>query len=162
MGFENTAGPQGHQAVAFRGQSDQSAFFNCAFYGNQDTLYIQNHRQFYRECSIYGTVDFIFGGGSGLIQNSQIVVRKPLPNQFNAITAQGKKESTPQSGIVIQGCNIVADPFLQPIRTQVITYLGRPWEPYATTVFMESDLGDFIHPQGYKEWDTNGGNIQKG
>ncbi|MCH4805154.1 pectinesterase family protein, partial [Pasteurella multocida] len=83
MGFENSAGPEKHQAVALRNQGDQSAFFDCNIHGYQDSLYVQTNRQFYRNCEISGTVDFIFGVSTTLIQNSKIVVRKPLANQFN-------------------------------------------------------------------------------
>jgi len=31
-------------------------------------------------------------------------------------------------------------------------YLGRPWRAYAKTVFLNCDLGDFIRPEGWKEW----------
>ncbi|MBA0829142.1 hypothetical protein Goarm_013762 [Gossypium armourianum] len=90
MGFRNTAGPKKHQAVALRVQSDKSVFFNCRMDAYQDTLYNQANRQFFRNCIISGTIDFIFGDSPTFIQNSLLIVRRPMDNQFNTITAQGK------------------------------------------------------------------------
>ncbi|XWS14295.1 hypothetical protein CRYUN_Cryun36dG0110200 [Craigia yunnanensis] len=81
MGFQNTAGPEGHQAVAFRVISDRAVFNNCRMDGYHDTLYVQAHRQFYRNCVISGTVDFIFGDSSTIIQNSKLIVGKPMDKQ---------------------------------------------------------------------------------
>ncbi|KAB1203939.1 Pectinesterase/pectinesterase inhibitor PPE8B [Morella rubra] len=74
--FENTAGPEKHQAVALRSDSDLSVFFRCGILGYQDTLYTHTMRQFYRECRISGTVDFIFGDGSVVFQNCQILAKE--------------------------------------------------------------------------------------
>lgn len=152
MGFQNTAGPEGHQAVALRVQSDMSAFYNCRMDGYQDTLYPQAHRQFYRNCVISGTVDFIFGDGSAIIQNSLIVVRKPMDNQQNTITAQGKKDKREMSGIVIHNCRIVPEQKLFADRFRLPTFLGRPWKEYSTTIIMQSMLADFIQPAGWMPW----------
>ncbi|KAL6500209.1 hypothetical protein OROHE_025575 [Orobanche hederae] len=151
--FRNTAGPEGHQAVAFRSLGDMSAVFDCSFEANQDTLYYQSFRQFYRNCRIYGTVDFIFGKGQAVIQDSEIIVRRPLPNQFNTVTADGKEIRKGSNGLVIQNSRIVPDKFLFPIRIQVQTYLGRPWTEEALTVVMQTELADFIRPEGWKLWD---------
>lgn len=156
MGFQNTAGYRGEQAVALRVQSDMSAFFNCRMDGYQDTLYVQAHRQFYRNCVISGTVDFIFGDSSTVIQNSLIIARKPGPGQANTITAQGRDERFETTGLVLHNCRIVPEQKLFAERFAIKTYLGRPWKPYARTVFMESTLGDFIQPAGYLSW--NGDN----
>ena len=96
--FQNTAGPEKHQAVALRSDSDLSVFYRCAMRGFQDTLYTHTMRQFYRECTITGTVDFIFGDGTVVFQNCQILVKKGLPDQKNTITAQGRKEADQPSG----------------------------------------------------------------
>lgn len=89
MTFENTAGPSGHQAVALRVSSDLSVFYKCSFKGYQDTLLVHSNRQFYRDCHIYGTIDFIFGDASVVFQNCDIFIRRPMGYQANFITAQG-------------------------------------------------------------------------
>nr|GLL42510.1 pectinesterase-like [Ipomoea trifida] len=151
--FRNTAGPEGHQAVAYRSQSDMSALFDCSIEGYQDTLYYHTYRQFYRNCVISGTIDFIFGKGTALIQNSVIIARKPLANQFNTITADGKELAKAKGGVVLQNCKIVPESALYPLRFKVKTYFGRPWKAHSTTVVMESQIGDLLSPLGWKIWD---------
>ncbi|KAH6777448.1 hypothetical protein C2S51_008760 [Perilla frutescens var. frutescens] len=151
--FRNEAGPEGHQAVAFRSVGDKSAVFDCSFEGNQDTLYYQNCRQFYRNCRIYGTVDFIFGKGDCVIQDSEIIVRRPMPGQVNTITADGREIARGTNGLVLHRCTIVPDNYLWPQRFEIPTFLGRPWSAQAVTVVMQSTLGDFIRPEGWKIWD---------
>ncbi|CAI0393964.1 unnamed protein product, partial [Linum tenue] len=92
--FRNTAGPQNHQAVALRSDSDRSVFYQCSIEGYQDTLYVHSQRQFYRECYIYGTVDFIFGNAAAVLQNCMIYARRPMKSQKITITAQGRTTRT--------------------------------------------------------------------
>lgn len=153
MGFQNTAGPAGHQAVALRVQSDMSAFYNCRMDGYQDTLYAQTHRQFYRNCVISGTIDFIFGDSATVIQNCLIIVRKPMENQQNIVTAHARADKRESTGFVIQNCRIVPEELLEPVRFNIKTYLGRPWKMYSRTIIMESLLSDFIQPEGYMPWE---------
>ncbi|KAG8043647.1 hypothetical protein GUJ93_ZPchr0458g22414 [Zizania palustris] len=152
MGFVNTAGPEGHQAVALHVQGDMSVFFNCKFEGYQDTLYVHANRQFFRNCEVSGTIDFIFGNSAALFQNCLMTVRKPMDNQANMVTAQGRTDPNMPTGIVLQGCRIVPEQALFPVRLQIASYLGRPWKVYARTVVMESVIGDFIKPEGWSEW----------
>ncbi|XP_047940263.1 pectinesterase/pectinesterase inhibitor PPE8B-like [Salvia hispanica] len=145
--FENTAGPGKHQAVAYRSDSDRSVLYRCNVRGYQDTLYAHSMRQFYRECKISGTVDFIFGNGKAVFQNCEITARNGLPNQKNTITAQGRKDSSEETGFSIQFCNISAGP-----EVTIPTYLGRPWKSYSRTVVMQSYIGGSIRPEGWLEW----------
>ncbi|XP_042475736.1 pectinesterase-like [Macadamia integrifolia] len=156
MGFRNTAGPEGHQAVALRVQSDFAAFYNCRMDGYQDTLYVQTYRQFYRNCVVSGTVDFIFGDSTTVMQNCLIIARKPMDNQQNTVTAHGRAIKRETTGLVIQNSRIVPEQKLFPVRFKIPTFLGRPWKEYARTVIMESTLGDFIQPAGWMPWDTTG------
>ncbi|XP_057719081.1 pectinesterase 3-like [Arachis stenosperma] len=151
VGFKNTAGADKHQAVALRSGADQSVFYRCSFEGFQDTLYAHSNRQFYRDCDITGTIDFIFGNAAVVFQNCKIMPRQPLPNQFNTITAQGKKDPNQNTGIVIQKCSFSA--FANDL--QAPTYLGRPWKDFSTTVIMQSDIASFLKPVGWISWVAN-------
>lgn len=159
IGFENTAGPFKNQAVALRVGSDQSVFYRCSMKGYQDTLYAHSLRQFYRECKIYGTVDFIFGNAAVVFQNCIILARKPLTNQTITVTAQGRKDPNQNTGTSIHNCNISAAPDLAPVKSLFPAYLGRPWRPFSRTVIMQSYLGDIIHPQGWVPWNASNLNL---
>ncbi|CAK9168994.1 unnamed protein product [Ilex paraguariensis] len=152
IGFENSAGPEKHQAVALRAAADKSIFYNCHFDGYQDTLYTHTYRQFYRNCVISGTIDFIFGDSAAIFQNCTMLVRKPLDDQQCIVTAQGRKEKRQPTGLVLQNCTITADPSLYPVKDVVKSYLGRPWKEYSRTIIMESYIDDLIDPQGWLPW----------
>ncbi|KAI3971939.1 hypothetical protein MKX01_030140 [Papaver californicum] len=142
--FQNTAGPEKHQAVAIRIKADQRGFSRCKFDAYQDTLYAHSLRHFYRDCSIMGTVDFILGNAAMVVQNSKVIARKPMKNQNNMFT-----------GISIQYCNVITSSDLEPVKGSFKTFLGRPWKAYARTVYMESSLGDLINPAGWAEWNSS-------
>ncbi|KAK4403672.1 putative pectinesterase/pectinesterase inhibitor 34 [Sesamum angolense] len=152
--FENWAGPGKHQAVALRVGADHAVVYRCNVLGYQDTLYTHSQRQFYRECDIYGTVDFIFGNAAVVFQNCTIHARKPMQLQKNTITAQNRKDPNQNTGISIHACRIVAEPDLEAAKGAYPTYLGRPWKMYSRTVYMLSYLGDHIHPKGWLEWNS--------
>ncbi|XP_042501357.1 pectinesterase-like [Macadamia integrifolia] len=152
MTFQNTAGPQKNQAVAFRSGSDKSVFYQCSFKGYQDTLYVYSQRQFYRNCDIYGTQDFIFGDAAVVLQSCNIYVRKPMSNQQNYVTAQGRTDPNENTGISIHGCRITAASDLKAVQSSFKTYLGRPWMKYSRTVVMTSYLDSLIDPAGWAQW----------
>ncbi|TXG49357.1 hypothetical protein EZV62_025232 [Acer yangbiense] len=108
--------------------------FRCSFEGYQDTLYTHSLRQFYRECDIYGTVDFIFGNAAVVLQNCNIYPRLPMSGQFNAITTHS--------------CTIKATDDLASSDQNVQTYLGTPWKEYSRTVYMQSLMDSSIDPDG--------------
>ncbi|XP_057772189.1 pectinesterase-like [Salvia miltiorrhiza] len=150
IAIENTA-PES-QAVAVRINADMGVFQNVHMDGFQDTLYSHSYRQFYRDCRISGTIDFIFGDAKTIIQNSEIVVRKPLPNQACMVTAQGRKEKKSDGVIVIQGGSITAEKAFLDANPKFEAYLGRPWKEFSRTIIMQTDIGGFINPQGWSPW----------
>ncbi|XVE87834.1 hypothetical protein DITRI_Ditri19aG0019700 [Diplodiscus trichospermus] len=150
--FQNTAGPQKHQAVALRVGADQSVINRCQIDAYQDTLYTHSNRQFYRDSYITGTVDFIFGNAAVVFQNCKLVARKPMSSQSNMVTAQGRTDPNQNTGTSIQSCNITASADLEPAKASVKSYLGRPWKEYSRTVVMQSYIGDHIDPSGWSVW----------
>ena len=153
--FRNTAGASKHQAVAVRNGADLSTFYSCSFEGYQDTLYTHSLRQFYRECNIYGTVDFIFGNAAVVFQNCNLYPRLPMSGQFNAITAQGRTDPNQNTGISIHNCTVKAADDLASSTDGSFaakTYLGRPWKEYSRTVYMQSYIDSVVDPVGWRDW----------
>lgn len=139
--FENSAGPVG-QAVALHVEADRCVFRNCRFLGNQDTMYAagEGSRQYFINCYIEGTTDFIFGAATAVFEDCKIHVKK---NSY--ITAASTPQGQPY-GYVFIHCDLTAEPEATKV------YLGRPWRNYAKTVFIRSTLGAHILPEGWHNW----------
>jgi len=140
--FENSAGPVG-QAVAVRVTGDKVVFENCRFLGFQDTLYPQGDRsrQYYKDCYIEGTVDFIFGWSTAFFENCEIYSKGPS----GYVTAASTNEGTP-FGFVFLNCKLTGD------SPESSVYLGRPWRDFAQTVFINTEMGAHIKPEGWHNW----------
>jgi pectinesterase len=140
--FENTAGRVG-QAVALHVEGDRCVFENCRFLGNQDTLFAsgENKRQYFLNCYIEGTVDFIFGSATAFFERCKI--HSKTSNTF--ISAA----STPKwvvFGYVFKDCQLTAAEGVEKV------YLGRPWRDFAKTVYINCDMGAHINPVGWQNW----------
>ncbi|KAJ7957001.1 Pectinesterase [Quillaja saponaria] len=158
--IQNTAGPDAHQAVAFRSESDFSVIENCEFIGNQDTLYVHSLRQFYKSCRIVGNVDFIFGNSASIFQDCQILVCPrqvgPEKGENNAVTAHGRTDPAQSTGFVFQNCLINGTEEYMALyytKPQVHkNFLGRPWKEYSRTVFIHCFMEALVTPQGWMPW----------
>jgi pectinesterase len=139
--IENASGPVG-QAVALHVEGDRCVIKNCMLLGNQDTLYAatEKSRQFYTDCYIEGTTDFIFGEATAVFKNCTI---KSLANSYVAAAATTPRQ---QFGFVFFNCKLIADSSVTKV------FLGRPWRPYAKTVYINCDLGSHILPEGWNPW----------
>ncbi|XP_073300164.1 pectinesterase-like [Primulina huaijiensis] len=152
IAIENTAGAEKHQAVAVRVSGDKAIFYNVHMDGYQDTLYAHAYRQYYRDCVISGTIDFVFGDALSIFQRTRLVVRKPMKNQACMVTAQGRKDRRGVGAIILQGCDIVADPAFTAASPALEAYLGRPWKEFSRTIIMQSNIDGFIAPEGWSPW----------
>ncbi|UGU15270.1 pectinesterase family protein [Sinomicrobium kalidii] len=138
--FQNSAGHVG-QAVAIRIDGDRAIFENCKFLGNQDTLYLhgKNSRQYYKNCYIEGTVDFIFGWSTAVFESCVVNCKGE-----GYVTAAATEEGTPY-GFVFLNCRITG-------RGNREFYLGRPWRPHAKTVFLNCYMSRHVNPEGWYNW----------
>ncbi len=134
---------QGSQALALKVTGDRAIFRNMRFLGNQDTLYAGAHRQFFTHCYIEGNVDFIFGDGKTVFEDCEIHSNQ---HSVGFLTAQSKNAPDQDSGFVFNRCRLTADPGVANV------WLGRPWRPYATVIFLNTEMGDHIEPAGWREW----------
>ncbi|XP_023768591.1 pectinesterase [Lactuca sativa] len=161
--FENTAGPRKQQVIALLSASDLSIFYKCSFKGYQDTLCLLKYRQFYRECDIYGTIDFIFGDAAAVLQNCNIYVRNPLPGQQNTITAQGRTDARSTTGFVMHNSHFTAAPDLILAQESGVgsirTFLGRPWKDYSRVVFIKCYLDSLIDSLGWMPFQGNSDSV---
>ncbi|MGJ7030284.1 pectinesterase family protein [Niabella hirudinis] len=141
--FENSAGPVG-QAVAVRVASDRVKFINCRFRGFQDTLYTYGNgaasRQYYKNCYIEGTVDFIFGSSTAVFDACRIYGKSG--GYFTAASTP----DTAKYGYVFIKCSIEGD------APPASFYLGRPWRPYAKTVYIDCAMNEVVKPEGWNNW----------
>ncbi|KAE8728816.1 Pectinesterase/pectinesterase inhibitor 18 [Hibiscus syriacus] len=80
-----------------------------------------------------------------VLQNCKLVARKPMDKQSNMVTAQGRIDSSQNTGTSIQSCNIASSD-LQPVKGSIKTYLGRPWKEYSRTVIIQSFIDNHIDP----------------
>ncbi|WP_036602003.1 pectinesterase family protein [Olivibacter sitiensis] len=145
--FENSAGPVG-QAVAVNVVGNRVAFLHCRFLGFQDTLYTKGPQddaryqslQYYRDCYIEGTVDFIFGAATAYFENCIL-----FSKSAGYVTAASTPQDRPY-GYVFHQCR------LEGTAPEQSVYLGRPWRPYGHVAFIDCFLGGHIKPAGWDNW----------
>lgn len=152
--------PAGSQALALLVTGDRAAFNNVRLLGNQDTLYAGSKqctgqgesrscvpaRQYFSNCYVEGNVDFIFGDGKTVFENCEIRSNEHFEG---FITAQSKSYPAEDSGFVFYKCRLTANPGVTNV------FLGRPWRPYASVVYLDTEMGAHIQPAGWREWHPN-------
>ena len=148
--------PVGSQALALLITGDRGVFHNVRLLGNQDTVYAGNRpcdiekktcipsRQYFSDCFIAGNVDFIFGDSKAVFDRCEI---HSTAHEGGFVTAQSKHYPEQDSGYVLNKCKLIADAGV----TSTV-FLGRPWRPYATVVYLNTEMGGHIDPAGWREW----------
>lgn len=139
--IENNAAQLG-QAVALHTEGDCLKFINCRILGNQDTIYTgaKFTRLYFKDCYIDGTTDFIFGPSTALFEDCT------LHSKRNSYVTAASTPKEAKYGYIFKHCKLTAEPGVNKV------YLGRPWRPYAYTLFIECELGKHIVPAGWHNW----------
>ena len=154
---------QGSQALALMLTADRAVLRNVHLLGNQDTLYVGSKhcaaapasaataaqascpasRSYFSHCLIAGNVDFIFGDGDAVFDHCEI---RSTAHSEGFLTAQSRNAPTQDSAYVFNHCTLTAEPGVANV------YLGRPWRPYATVIYLNTEMGAHINPAGWREW----------
>jgi pectinesterase len=142
--FQNDAGFAAGQAVAVESDGDKAIFKNCRFLGFQDVLFTNNDksRQYYEDCYIEGTTDFIFGSATVWFQRCRIYSKK----NSHVTAASTPKEN--KYGYIFNWCELGGDTSLHNVS------LGRPWRPYASVTYMHCYIGSHIKTEGWSNWNN--------
>lgn len=148
VGFRNAAPPPspgayGGQAVAVLLNGDMMAFYDCGFYGAQDTLFDYQGRHYFKNCYIQGSIDFIFGHGQSFFKGCQLVVTAQSGYISGSITAQNRNDPHDAGGFVFLSCSIMGTGDV---------YLGRAWGSYSRVIFMYTYMSNIIVPDGWDDW----------
>ncbi|EFJ33967.1 hypothetical protein SELMODRAFT_167160 [Selaginella moellendorffii] len=146
ISFQNTAPPpppgvNGRQAAAFRISGDMAAFYNCGFYGAQDTLCDDVGRHYFKGCFIQGSIDFIFGNGRSLYEQCEL---HSIADSYGSVAAQDRQSQTENTGFSFVNCKVTGTGIL---------YLGRAMGPYSRIVYSNSYFDNIIDVRGWDDWD---------
>ncbi|MFG2961341.1 pectinesterase family protein [Streptomyces sp. NPDC048291] len=122
------------QAVALSLSADRAVLTNVRILGHQDTLLVNDSaRAYFRKSYVQGTVDFVFGGGIGVFDRSEI-------HQLGGgvITAASTPATRPY-GFLFYKSKITGS---GPVGA---ASLGRPWRQNAQVLYRESVIGSFVN-----------------
>ena len=139
--IENNSARLG-QAVALHTEGDCLVFINCRFLGHQDTIYtgVAGTRLYFKDCYIEGTTDFIFGPSTAWFEGCEIY------SKINSYVTAASTPADQPYGYIFNHCRLTA------AETAKQVFLGRPWRPYAYTLFMNCELGRHIRTEGWNNW----------
>lgn len=140
--FENNAGFTAGQAVALRVEGNRASFINCRMIGNQDVLFLSGSgvKQYYRDCYIEGTTDFIFGAATAVFQNCHMHSKK------NSHVTAASTNSIIPFGFVFFDCKLTSAEGIDKVS------LGRPWSPTASVTYIRCWMDKHIIPEGWNNW----------
>ena len=160
------------QAVALYAAGDRGSFRNCRFIAHQDTLFcgplmpkvanrirglegtaecvpsvgdspVTTSREYFDQCFIQGDIDFIFGPYRCWFERCTLFMNS-AGGWYTAANTPREQEF----GFVFHECDLTG------ACEEGAAYLGRPWRPYARTVFLECSMDEHVSPQGFADWDA--------
>jgi pectinesterase len=146
--FENTAGQSAGQALAIYVRGDRAIFNNCRFLGWQDTLRSESGRHYFYNSYIEGHVDFIYGKGTAYFENSTLFAKAG-----GYLTAQAREGAAETNGYVFKNSTITGS------AANGSVYLGRPWQAYSRSIFIDTNMSSIINSAGWSQWSGNNNHL---
>ena len=156
------------QEVALTVYADDFQMRRCRLSSTQDTLFLgplppdlidrykgflpdnlrENREcsQYFYNCLIEGTVDFIFGCGSALFDRCEI--RSLVDARDIGFVAAPAHSLLQTQGFLFRYCRFTSQPGV----TAGSIYLARPWRDYGLCCFDRCKYGRHINPLGFDKW----------
>ena len=139
--FQNTAGKSGGQALALFVSGDRQTYYRCRIAGYQDTHRSKkNTRSYYKDCIIEGATDYIYAGGTCWFEQCTIL------SKVNSYITAASTPKDVKYGYIFNRCKLIAAEGADKV------FLGRPWRPYAYTLFIYTEMDSHIRPEGWENW----------
>ncbi len=145
-----TRGSRRGRRLAIYAKADRLVFNNCRFTGWQDTLRSEQGRHLFFNSYVEGSVDFIYGKGTAYFENATIVAKA---NGY--LTAQGRETASETNGYVFKNATITGASGV----ANGSVYLGRPWQAYSRSVFIDSQMSPVINAAGWATWSGNSNHL---
>lgn len=170
--IENSSGDENlvGQAIALYVDGDRFQCLNCRLLSRQDTLFTGplppkelqpggfigpkqfapriNGRHYYKDCTICGNIDFIFGSATAYFDHCHLI--SLMHREDQSIQGYVTAPSTPEGqeyGYVFYDCSFTSSEC-----PQESVYLARPWRDYGQSVFLHCVVGPHIHPDLFHDW----------
>lgn len=161
------------QAVALYAAGDRGRFLRCRLIAHQDTLFcgpmmpkvekailpyasgaecqdsvgdcpLTQSREYFEACWIQGDVDFIFGPYRCWFEECTLFMNA----RGGWYTAANTPWEQPH-GLIFHRCRLTGE------CDEGGAYLGRPWRPYARTLFLDCEMDAHVSPRGFADWDED-------
>lgn len=149
-------------SVAMNG-GNKTVLKNVALQASQDT-YVTGKRTYLEDCDIYGTTDFICGGGNIYFERCNLI----LGNKTGNVISAPNTDAATKWGYVFQNCTVKADEGASLVADGNWN-LGRPWQNEPRTYYLNTkmevlcsnagwtSMGDFTtHFYEYQSYDKDG------
>lgn len=145
--------------------SDRAAFVNVRILGHQDTLFTNSGRNYFYKCEIAGNVDFIFGAGQSVFEDSDIISLDRGSSTNNGYVTAPSTKADARYGFLFLRSRLRKE---NPKMVASTVALGRPWHPYndltvnGQSVFIDCWMDDHIGEKGWERMsatDSLGGRV---
>lgn len=120
-------------SVAVTG-GNKTVLKNVAMQASQDT-YVTGKRTYLEDCDIYGTTDFVCGGGDIFFERCNLI----LGNKAGAVISAPSTSVDVKWGYVFQNCVVDADENATLV-TDKSWNLGRPWQNEPRAYYLNTQL----------------------
>lgn len=148
--FDESSVPSDQQALALHLNADRAVLRNVRLLGDQDTFLANAAARAYVVGSyIEGTVDFIFGDGTLVVDNSDVFEKRSTGAPITAARTPAAKTY----GFLVYKSRI------RGASAAGTTQLGRPWGPTAQVLYRESTLDSVVKTS--QPWTDMSGNSWK-